>query len=129
MEAIVPLSLVLYYGVVNLKNKKYKNIIINALVCIGGLIAASIPPFIHSLACGFTTIMYKSIIVNNFSYASGFWNGIDIYRLSSRIIIVVIESVVVLSLIIVRRMKYINNTELLYSPIPIDEPLAIEFFI
>ena len=127
MEAIVPLSLVLYYGVINLKNRKYKNIIINALVCIGGLIAASIPPFIHSLACGFTTIMYKSIIVNNFSYASGFWNGIDIYRLSSRIVIVVIEAVVVLSLIIVRRMKYINNTELLFYSISLSIVLIVEF--
>ena len=127
MEAIIPLALVIYYGIINLKNKKYKNIIINALLCISGLIIISLIPLIHSIIGGFTGIMYKSIIIDNFSYASGFWSGVDIYRLTSRITIIGIELLVIILLVLVKWKKKINNVELLFYSSVISIILFVEF--
>lgn len=126
-EAIVPFGLVVYFGIRQLINKRYKNILINAVVCIGGVVIASLPPLIHSLCGGFTSIMYESIIFNNFAYAGGLVNSYSFETIMSRAFIVVSLLLIVISAIIFKRKNKFTFDEALFYFVSFIIILVLEY--
>ena len=125
-EAIVPFGMVVYFGVRQLINKKYKNILINALVCLGGLVVTSLPPLIHSLCDGFTGIMYESMILNNFAYAEDLFISYNFESIISRIVIVVLIIFICISLFILKKKNKISLDETLFYGLSLFIVLVLE---
>lgn len=126
-EAIVPFGLVCYFGIRQLINKRYKNILINAGVCIGGVVLASLPPLIHSLCGGFTSIMYESIIFNNIAYASGLFDVFNYENTISRLFIIIALLLIVIVTIILYKKEKIMFDESLFFLVTFIVIFILEF--
>ena len=126
-EAIIPFGMVVYFGIREIINKKYKNIIINALCCIGGIIITTIPPLIHSLCGGFTGVMYEAIIINNFKYAGGLIGSYTFETMLPRLLIIIVFIFVGISLFILKRNNKISFDEMLFYGITFSIVLILEY--
>ena len=128
-DAMVSLAMVIYFGVRQIMNKRYANLGINALVCIGGIILASLPPFIHSVMGGFTSLMYEACIINNFKYVSNSSGEDRLFPIICRIIIVLTSALIAASIIISKRKNKIGKDETLFYGISFAVIMVIQFII
>ncbi len=67
-DAMVALAFVIYYALRCLRQRKWKILLRDALLCIGGLLLMCLPPFIHAFAGGFFKQMADAAFLANFRY-------------------------------------------------------------
>ncbi len=110
-DAMVAFSLVVFYLVHCLKHHRYKNIFINAGVCLGALLLACLPPLVHSYFGGFTKQMYDAIIFTNFKYVSSIGKGMSSQPTSILCRVAIIFAVILLFVTIYHKRKQISEDE------------------
>jgi len=125
-DAMVPFAMVIFYAVNQFRKKKFLSVLYNALICVGSLVLACLPAFIHSYVCGFTSLMYETIILNNFKYVSS-TNGIDQHKIISQGLILAITALVVVFTILLR--KKLNKDEIYFYLINTGVMMALQFII
>lgn len=128
-DAMVPLALVIYFGVRQIISKRYKTILPNSLICVGAIIVSSIPPLMHAYFGGFLREMFEASFLSNFTYISTAHEGIDGFKLSARLIIAFVVIVVTSLLIIMRIKKRFTYDDTLFFAITLGFTLFIEFII
>ena len=128
-DVMVSLGMVIYYGVRQIIQKKYKAIPINALVCIGGIALASALPLIHSFTGHFTGMMYEACILNNFKYLANSNADTLRYSLSVRLMVAGLAIVIATLLVTYKFRRKISLDALLFYSITIGFSLVIQFAI
>lgn len=104
-DAMVSLAMVIFFVILMIRRKKYLFILWNALVCLAALVLISLPPLIHSLVGGFTSLMYETIILSNFTYI-GSTNGLGVYKIISiSLDVVLFGTLIALCLLYRKKLK------------------------
>lgn len=125
-DAMVPLAMVIFFIVNQIRKKDGKSILCNGLICFGAFLLTCLPPLIHSLIGGFTSLMYESIIVSNFKYV-GSTNGIDDKKIVAQIIVAIIFLILILGAILLRKKN--SKEENLFYLISFGILFVIQFII
>lgn len=128
-DAMVPLSLVIFYLIYEIRKKKVANIFINAGVCVFSLLLMCVPPFIHSYVGGFTEEMYDAIIFSNFKYVSsvGSSSSFSMQTILMRLVVVLFS--VGMVLLVFFKRKEISKEEALFHYVSIGVVGFIQFVI
>ena len=129
-DAMVSLAMVIYFAVRQIIRKKYKNLGLNGLICIGGIFIASIVPLAHSFAGGYTAIMYEACIINNLKYASSMSSNNDsLFKLILSLIIVGIVLIVGVTLFFMKKKNIMPLDEFLFYTVTFAVTFIIQLII
>ena len=129
-DAMVALAMVIYFAVRQIIKKKFKILGLNGLVCIGGIIIASIVPVVHSLVGGYTSLMYEACIINNVKYASGSGQNHDeVFKIVCSCITAGIIVAVAITLFFLKKKDLMPLDEFLFYSITLGISLVIELII
>ena len=67
-DSVIALSFVVYFGVTAIIQRRWRFLLLNALICLGGVFIACIPPYAHAFAGGFIHEYLDAAYFANFRY-------------------------------------------------------------
>ena len=102
-DAIVPFSCVCFYAYYAIKNKQYKYIVRDGLLCLSALGAMCIPPVIIAVSGGYFNEMFTALFSSNAGYVFSKRFVLNHSQISAYIMLLVALPILVLSLIFLRK--------------------------
>ena len=113
-DAMVAVGFVIAFLVYSIRYKKWKGLLINALVSIGAFILTCLPAILHAYFGGFLNEMIQATLLDNFAYVGNSGDRSSINPWLCRIAIVAIAALFYVPLIL-NRKKLLENELMIFG--------------